>query len=223
MTDMQTSLLLLIVRPSILNPVINFSTHLWSVKWSALQIYLCLAHSIPSPPSLMQHMHQPYHKRYDPLHIIMWPCWFIDLDLTCCSPLSSSISAKSCSSFTAMRFIAPKPQTCPFTLATGPSSQVLSWSSPPYSHDSMSCLICNELHHYIFTYGLISYVFSRNQILVHLGCHSITKTKQGPFNLFLFGNWWQLYKDIKIKLKWIHVSCPSNFNMYKWFWTSTTN
>ena len=35
MTDMQTSLPLLIVRPSILNPVI-FSTHLWPVKWNAL-------------------------------------------------------------------------------------------------------------------------------------------------------------------------------------------
>ena len=36
MTDMKTSLTLLIVRPSILNPVINFSTHLWPVKWNAL-------------------------------------------------------------------------------------------------------------------------------------------------------------------------------------------
>jgi hypothetical protein len=36
MTDMQISLLLLIVWPSILNPVINFSTHLWPVKWNAL-------------------------------------------------------------------------------------------------------------------------------------------------------------------------------------------
>ena len=36
MTDMQTSLPLLIVRPSILNPVINFSTHLWPVEWNAL-------------------------------------------------------------------------------------------------------------------------------------------------------------------------------------------
>ena len=36
MTDMQTSLPLLIVWPSILNPVINFSTHLWSMKWNAL-------------------------------------------------------------------------------------------------------------------------------------------------------------------------------------------
>ena len=36
MTDMQISLSLLIVRPSILNPVINFSTHLWLVKWNGL-------------------------------------------------------------------------------------------------------------------------------------------------------------------------------------------
>ena len=36
MTDMQTSLPLLIVWPSILNPVTNFSTHLWPVKWNAL-------------------------------------------------------------------------------------------------------------------------------------------------------------------------------------------
>jgi hypothetical protein len=33
MTDMQINLPLLIVRPSILNPIINFSTHLWPVKW----------------------------------------------------------------------------------------------------------------------------------------------------------------------------------------------
>ena len=36
MINMQTSLPLLIVWPSILNPVINFSTHLWLVKWNAL-------------------------------------------------------------------------------------------------------------------------------------------------------------------------------------------
>ena len=36
MTDMQTSLPLLIVWPSILNLVINFSTHQWPVKWNAL-------------------------------------------------------------------------------------------------------------------------------------------------------------------------------------------
>jgi hypothetical protein len=37
----------------------------------------------------------------------------------------------------------------PFTLATGSSSQVMSWSSPPWSQDSMSCLMCNELLHHM--------------------------------------------------------------------------
>jgi hypothetical protein len=47
----------------------------------------------------MQHMHQPITKWYDPLHIITWLYWFIDLDLTCSSPLPRSIGAKSCPSF----------------------------------------------------------------------------------------------------------------------------
>jgi hypothetical protein len=42
MTDMQTNLPILIVRPSILNPVINFSTHLWLVKWNALDYTFAL-------------------------------------------------------------------------------------------------------------------------------------------------------------------------------------
>jgi hypothetical protein len=100
MTDMQTSLPLLIVRPCIINSVINFSTHLWPVKWKCPRLYICLAHSIPSPSMLMQHMHQPIIKWYDPLHIITWLYWFIDLDLTCSSLLCWSISVKSCSSFT---------------------------------------------------------------------------------------------------------------------------
>jgi hypothetical protein len=98
--------------------------------------YLCLAHFIPSPPMLMQHMHQHDQQWYDPLHIIMWPYWFIDLDFTYSSPLLWSIGAKS--SF-----------NLPFTLATSPSSQILSWSSPPWSHDSLSCLIRNELLHHM--------------------------------------------------------------------------
>jgi hypothetical protein len=113
MTDMQTSLPLLIVRPSILNPVINFSTHLWPVKWKCPRLYLCLAHSILSPPILMQHMHQPITKWYDPFHIITWSYWFIDLDFTCSSSLHRSIGAKSCSSFTVTRGLASKPPTCP--------------------------------------------------------------------------------------------------------------
>ena len=116
MTDMQTSLPLLIVRPSILNPVINFSTHLWPVKWNALGYTFALRICIPSPSTSMQHMHQHDQQWYDPLHIITWSYWFIDLNFTCFSPLPSSIDAKSCSSFTTMRFIAPKPPTFPSLL-----------------------------------------------------------------------------------------------------------
>ena len=59
------------------------------------RLYLCLAYFIPSPSMSIQHMHQPITKWYDPLHIIIWPYWFIDLDFTCSSPLLRSIGAKS--------------------------------------------------------------------------------------------------------------------------------
>ena len=80
------------------------------------RLYLCLAHYIQSPQMSMQHMHQHDQQWYDPLHIITWSYWFIDLDFTCFSPLPSSIGAKSCSSFTATWSIAPKPLTCPSRL-----------------------------------------------------------------------------------------------------------
>jgi hypothetical protein len=103
MTDMQTSLPFLIVRPSIINLVINFSTHLWPVKWKCPRLFLYLAHSIPSPPLSMQHMHQHNQHSYDPLHIITWSYWFIKLDFTCFSPLRQFIGVKSFSSFTVTR------------------------------------------------------------------------------------------------------------------------
>jgi hypothetical protein len=58
MTDMQTSLPLLIVRPSILNPVMHFSTQPLTSEIKYPRLYLCLAHSIPSPLMLIQYMHQ---------------------------------------------------------------------------------------------------------------------------------------------------------------------
>jgi hypothetical protein len=57
-----------------------------------------------------------------------------------------------------------KASDLPFTLATGPSSQAPSWSLPPWSHDSMSCFICNELLHDTITYGLIPCVSHINTI-----------------------------------------------------------
>jgi hypothetical protein len=57
-----------------------------------------------------------------------------------------------------------KASDLPFTLATGPSSQTSSWSSPPWSHDSMPCLICNELLHDTITCRLIPCVSHINTI-----------------------------------------------------------
>jgi len=73
----------------------------------------------------------------------------------CLGPSAPSL-AQASPSHAVPRF---KASDLPFTLATGPSSQASSWSSPPWSHDSISCLMCNELlHHHIITCGLISYV-----------------------------------------------------------------
>jgi hypothetical protein len=113
------------------------------------RLYLCLAHSIPSPLMLMQYMHRLYYKWYDPLHIITWPCWFIDLDLTYCSLLPLSIGAKSCSSFTAMWPITPKPPTCSSHLQ--PFYQAKSCLDFLHrNHMTMSCIRCNELLHHMY-------------------------------------------------------------------------
>jgi hypothetical protein len=203
MTDMQISLPLLIVRLYILNLVINFSTHLWPVKWKCPRLYLCLAHSISSPSMLMQHMHQPITN--DMIHFIssrdhIGSSILTSLALHRCIGPSVPSLAQALPSHAVARF---KASDLPFTLATGSSSQVMSWSSPPWSHNSMSCLICNKLlHHHMCKLFNISKLFSppwhmllthmylwTNYLcisyktqLVHLSCHSITKTKQRPFN-----------------------------------------
>jgi hypothetical protein len=125
MTDMQTSLPLLIVRPSILNRSCTSLHNLWPVKWNALQVIplSCAFHFIfpnidatQAPDSIkpFDHLHESrlgliFLEWYDPLHIITWPLWSIDLDLARSSPLPRSIGAKSCPSFTASRSLASKP------------------------------------------------------------------------------------------------------------------
>jgi hypothetical protein len=43
------------------------------MKWNALQIYLCLVHSISSPPMLMQHMHLHFiSSNVDAIHTPTW-------------------------------------------------------------------------------------------------------------------------------------------------------
>ena len=117
MTDMQTSLSLLIVWPSILNHVMHFSTQSLTSEMKCPTIYLCLAHSIPSPPMLMPHKHQPWSTN-DMIHFISSHDLIGSSILTslalhhCFGPLAPNI----CSSFPTKRFIASKPLTCPSLL-----------------------------------------------------------------------------------------------------------
>jgi hypothetical protein len=135
MTDMHTSFLLLIVQPSILNPIINFSTRLWPVKWNALGYTFALR----TPFHLLQCRCNTCTNQSpnDMIH-------FISSRDHIGSSILTSLVLHRCFSISAKSSF-----NLPFTLATGLSSQVLSWSSPPWSHDSMSCLVCNELLHHM--------------------------------------------------------------------------
>jgi hypothetical protein len=126
MIDMQTSLPLLIVQPSILNSVINFSTHLWPVKWNVLQIYLCLVYSIPSPLILMQHMHQPWSTN-DMIHFI-----------SSCDLIGSSIL----NSFALHRCLRPSaPSLTQASLPHGPSLQSLQLALHAYNRSIKPSLV----------------------------------------------------------------------------------
>ena len=125
MTDMQTSLPLLIVRPSILNPVMHFSTQ-------------PLTGEMKCPTSHTFALRIPFHlpkcwcHTSTKLHQAFWSSTWVNtwLDLSWMiwstpyyhmtslvhrfylarsSPLPRSINAKSCPSFTASRSLASKP------------------------------------------------------------------------------------------------------------------
>ena len=167
MTDMQTSLPLLIVQPCILNSVMHFSTHLWPVKWNALQVIPlpCAFHFIFSnvgatqPPTSIE-LFDHYHEStlgliilewYDPLHIIMWPYWFgsqLNFLFTIVLDHRRQVLLKLPLH---MWFVTSKPPTCPSHLQLVHRCKALSRSSL-FSHKqySMSCLMCNDfLHHTI--------------------------------------------------------------------------
>ena len=169
---MQTSLPLLIVRPSILNPVINFSTHLWPVKWNALGYTFALRIPFHSISSNVDATHAPtrstmiWSTSYHHVIILVHRSW-LHLLFTVAFIHQCQVLLKL------HRHVVhhSKASDLPFTLATGPSSQVLSWSSLPWSHDSMSCLMCNKLlHHHMCELCNIFKPFSpsRHMLLTHM-------------------------------------------------------
>jgi hypothetical protein len=105
--------------------------------------------------------------------------------------LSSSISAKSCSSFTVTRSIAPMPPTCHSRLQPVHQAKFC-LDLLHLSHMTLSCLICNKLLHHMYKpcnkskpsspswHELLTQVYlwtnhlyiSHLNTFVHLGCHT---------------------------------------------------
>ena len=117
-------------------------------------------------------MHQHDQQWYDPLYIITWSYWFIDLDSTCSSPLLSSIGAKSCSSFTATRSITPKPLTCPSRLQ--PVHQAKSCLDLLHLDHMTQCHVSCAISSFIIT--CVSFATSPNHFHLHGICCSHTCT-----------------------------------------------
>jgi hypothetical protein len=134
------------------------------------RLYLCLAHSIPSPPMLIQRIHQPYHQMiwstlYHHVIALVHRSW-LHLLFTVASvhrrQVITQLALHTCN-----RSVKPSLVSIFSTLVTWflvmsrmqgtPSSHVHVWTN----------LLC----------------ISHKRILVYLGYHSITKTKQGPFTL----------------------------------------
>jgi len=131
-------------------------------RWNEMpyKSYLCLAHSISSSQMLMPHKHQTpsslliiimsQHLAWsflnDMIHSISSHDLFGPSILTllalhrCLGPSAPNLAQASPPRGPSLQSL-----DLPFSIATGPSSQALSWSSPLWSHNSMSCLICNEL------------------------------------------------------------------------------
>ena len=157
MTDMQTSLPLLIVRPSIINSVMHFfaqpltgemkcpTSHTFSISSSQT----LTPHKHQSPSSLLiiiMSQHLAWSFLNDMILSILSHDLFGSSILTllalyrCLGPSAPNLAQTSPPRGPSLQSL-----DLPFSITTGPSSQALSWSSPLWSHNSMSCLICNEL------------------------------------------------------------------------------
>ena len=119
-------------------------------RWNEMpyKLYLCLVHFISSPfinqctNTIMNDMIHSISS-----HDLLGPSILTLLALHhCLGPSAPSLAQASPPRGPSLQSL-----DLPFTIATDPSSQALSWSSPLWSHDSMSCLICNEfLHHTVY-------------------------------------------------------------------------
>ena len=170
MTDMQTSLPLLIVQPSILNPIINFSTHLWPVKWNALgytfglRIPFHLQCRCNTCTNTINNDMIHFISSRDHIGSSIW----LHLLFTVAFVHRHQVFLK----LHRHAVHRSKASNLPFTLATGPSSQVLSWSSPPYH--MTQCHVSCALSSFIIT--CVSFATSPSHFHLHGICCSYTCT-----------------------------------------------
>ena len=136
----------------------------------------------------MQHMYQHDQQWYDPLHIIMWPYWFIDLDLTCSSRLHRSMAPSLYSSIPPR---GPVLQSLRLALhfcnrSIKPSLILIFSTLVTWLHVMSHMQWAPSLHIHLWTNLLcISYL----NTLVHLGCHSITKSNKDLSLALVLGGW----------------------------------
>jgi hypothetical protein len=119
------------------------------------RLYLCLAYSIPSPPILMQHMHQPITN--DMIH-------FISSRDCIGSSILTSLALHRCFDPSAPS----QHSTCPSHLQ--PVSRAMSCLDLLHLSHITSCLICNELLHHMCELHNISKPFHLHGICCSHTC-----------------------------------------------------
>ena len=143
-------------------------------------LYLCLAHSIPSP-MLIQHMHQPWSTN-DMIHFISSRDLIGSSILTslalhhCFIPSAPSLAQASPPRGLSLQSLRLALHSCNRSIKP---SLILIFSTLVTWLNIMSHMQWAPSSHVHLWTNLLC--ISHKHILVHLGCHSITKTKQGPF------------------------------------------
>jgi hypothetical protein len=127
----------------------------------------------------LDHQHQSTfglisNRRYDPLHVITWPYWFIDCNFACSS---SPLHPVHRCQVLALASLPHGPLHPSLWLAFHTSNPVLRSQDMSLDLIHLSTMALSVTH----TCGLSTCVSQHKYTLVHLGSHSITKTEVWAF------------------------------------------
>ena len=145
------------------------------------RLYLCLAHSILSPPMSMQHIHQPWSTN----DII----YFISSHDFVGSSILTWLAFHYCLRLSVPSLAQASPPHGPWLQSLQLALHACNRSIKPSLVLIFSTLVTwlNIMSHMQWAPSSYLYLWtnflciSHKRILVHLGCHSITKTNQGSF------------------------------------------